>query len=311
VSTGAAIFDVMRALRPERSEGGALVATHDLAPRNVLVLVAIADRMAAADGACLASFLTLAATTGLSRASVQRSVAELVGAGWLLRERRGRDQPDCLRLGKRLQPATSQGATSQPEPHEVSGSRAKTSQPETLSTPRSTPKKNTVPFDHAGARVLVPEVLPTTTTTTTTTAAMTTTEPNALREEGERLVIAIATKAGITSDEVMFEASRHNGRSKVSFANMTLGRLTNTVVYLRRWDRQLSGQENPTLTVESDRALARRAGADAEIGGGMRGDGSFVLPKARARQIAAEAGLRAGLRGPEHERLALAERSRP
>jgi DNA-binding MarR family transcriptional regulator len=136
----------MNALRPTRADDGALRHSHEFAGRDALVLIVVADRCGQVNGACTAGLKTLAATAGLSRASVQRSLAALEAAGFLERERRGRDAPDIIRLGPALQ--RYQHATAkryQPETSQAEGfqSESKTSPPEaaeqshvaTVSTP--------------------------------------------------------------------------------------------------------------------------------------------------------------------------------
>ena len=141
-SPGAFVL-VMNALRPESGR------CHGLPGRDVLALLVVADRVGAADGKCFASLTRLAATAGMSRATMQRAIASLVGAGWLVRKRQHRDLTDILTLGpkvKRSHGETSQPEMSHPVPVTCQVDAAERSHVETQSTPVSTP------FKHSGKR---------------------------------------------------------------------------------------------------------------------------------------------------------------
>ena len=137
---------------PEPAPASAVIAVlnrlragHPLGARDVVALLVVADRIGSLhDGRCIASLPVLAATAGLSRSSMQRALADLVASGWLMRQRRGRDLTDLVRLGpeavKTSQRATSQRATSQPARMRSQGATAERSQAETQSSPLSSPE---------------------------------------------------------------------------------------------------------------------------------------------------------------------------
>jgi hypothetical protein len=103
-------------------------------------------------------------------------------------------------------------------------------------------------------------------------------------KEGYRLANEISALAKLNVEEVLNKASRYQGGGVgfIALDSMTIPRLGHTVNALRTWHRTLTGQAEPEIPkVEakpyiSDKAKARHDGANAEILGGMKHDGSVL-----------------------------------
>lgn len=100
--------------------------------------------------------------------------------------------------------------------------------------------------------------------------------------EGNRLVGVISTLANLDPHEVTAKASEFKGRSYVRLDAMPDDRLAHSVNALRTWERRLTGKAEPQIPrAEADvyvspKAQAREDAANAELRGGIRGDGSLL-----------------------------------
>jgi hypothetical protein len=101
--------------------------------------------------------------------------------------------------------------------------------------------------------------------------------------EGHALITAVAEEAGLDPSEVIRKASDWNGRGYVRLDTMSPARLDQTIVALKRWQRELRGEPEPELPQAraapkaSERALARDDASRAMVTGGLKGDGTVEV----------------------------------
>lgn len=98
--------------------------------------------------------------------------------------------------------------------------------------------------------------------------------------EGYRLIRQIAAVTGLDGSEVLRKASDWDGYGYVALDSMPDNRLAQTLVRLRSWARSLTGQPEPGPPIRAApvnaKARERTEGFNAELAGGLKGDGSSV-----------------------------------
>lgn len=129
---------------------------------------------------------------------------------------------------------------------------------------------------------------------------------NALEMESMRLDREIAALAKLDPTTVQLTASKYKGTTAANCASQNDDWLVQTVEAKRRWKRKLTGEPEPEVPRSAEpeyvspKAQAREDAANAELRGGIRGDGSLLDGRVRedARLPAGQGTDGSDARGP-------------